>query len=110
MNPYKIKQQKLTKDMKDKAAKLVKYLREDYKEYGRKVGRVSISYDFETYLTREAKNGVVSSNSPIKETFYELLLRISFPLKNLGFTATDIHTYRWNVKRSEYEHESTEIW
>ena len=110
MNPYKIKQQKLTKDMKDKARKLVIYLREDYKEYGRRVGSPKTSYDFETYLTREVKNGVVTSNSPIKEIFYELVLRISFPLRNLGFTATDIHTYRWNVNRSEYEHESTEIW
>lgn len=116
MSEYRLNSENLTKKMQVEVHDLVEWLKKDYEDAGEKVGKPKISYEFEEYQERKFDKSVDPDGTihyrptgEFGDPFYELVLTIKFPLRYLPFEAKDVHTYRWNERRGEFEHESTDI-
>ena len=113
MNEYELKSDRFTAKMRKEVQSTVKWLKDDYSEANEKVGKPKATYEFEAYRAMKAER---RADGCIHYTYdkngkltYECVLTIKFPLRYLPFEAVDVHTYRWNEKRQEWEHESTDI-
>lgn len=113
MSEYRLKKQTFTRKMRADALEKAKSLREDYADRRKRVGKCKIQYEFQVYqkmkAERQADGWVRYTHDENGKITYELVLTITFPLSYLPFDAVDIHTYRWNERRKEFEFESTEI-
>ena len=93
-------------------ADMVKWLKKDYAEYGDKIGTIRAEYYLEPHtidLGKKTDKGILFDGSNIAGTNYEMILKIYVPMLGMGFNATEVHTYRLNVKHNEFEHENTEL-
>ena len=91
---------------------IVKWLRQDYEENGDKIGKIYAQYYNQPLpigKVEKIPNGVRMAGGLTGEVVYDLVLKIYVPLLGMSFKATDVHTYRWNNKYGEFEHESTNI-
>jgi hypothetical protein len=104
----------LNKQGKKMVNDIINWLRQDYKENNEKIGTIKAQYFFEPFkvdLGVKLPDGSTRyDGSNMGETVYELVLQIFVPLTGMSFAATDVHTYRFNMKHGEFEHESTEIY
>lgn len=106
----------LNKDGRKMVNDIISWLRMDYQENNEKIGTITAQYYFEEFeidLGREViengKKGMHFDGTNMGGKCYELVLKIFVPLTGMSFKATDVHTYRYNIKYNEFEHESTEI-
>ena len=103
----------LTKQGREMVMDIINWLRQDYKEINEKIGTIKAQYYFEPFRVdlghKTERGGMMYDGTNMGNTVYELVLKIFVPLTGMNFDATDVHTYRFNVKHEEFEHESTEI-
>ena len=96
---------------------IIDWLRRDYQEHNDKIGTVTAQYYFEEFnidlgkpiIEDGKKKGMHFDGTNMGGKCYELVLKIFVPLTGMSFAATDVHTYRYNIKYGEFQHESTEI-
>lgn len=93
---------------------IINWLRQDYKENNEKIGTIKAQYFFEPFKVdlghKTEAGGMMYDGTNMGNTVYELVLKIYVPLTGMSFEATDVHTYRYNIRGNEFEHESTEIY
>lgn len=114
MSDYTVKTMKLTEDIKSKVGKMSEWIKEDYADRKEKIGKVEVEYEFEEYQAMKCEvlsNGTKRwTPDPNGEITYELIVTFKVPLRGMSFEATDHHQYRWNERRKELEHESTDVY
>lgn len=90
-------------------AEMMQSWEDDYKEYGDEIGKITAQYYFEENkldLGRKSDGGIVYDGTNMGKNFYELVLKIFVPFN--GIDMTDVHIYRFNVRKGEFEFEETE--
>ena len=95
---------------------MMKSWKEDYKEHGDEIGTIRAEYflerhhlDYGVEFVDGKNNGLRFDGTNKGKDFFELVLKIFVPLTGMSFKATDVHTYRYNVRNNEFELEESEI-
>ena len=93
---------------------IIKSWESDYKENGDEIGTITARYYFQEFTldlgveySNEKGHGVCFDCSNMGKNFYELVLKIYVPFKDINYT--DVHIYRYNLKYGEFEYIESEI-
>ena len=114
MSDYTMKKNILTQEIRDVVNKVAEWIKEDYADHNEKIGKIKVKYEFEEYQAMKCEDlgdgRKRYTADPNGEITYELLVIFMAPLLGLSFSATDHHQYRWNERRKQLDHESTDIY